>query len=122
MEETPDFTNPRWHKQRSDVELITSILDGKGTGMPAFHDRLSQSQVKMLVGKLRAFAPAKKDQQKSQRGSVDSSAKQFEIELQRLQQLFEDLRRQLEELKDLQETPAERSMPPAWQAYANYEF
>jgi mono/diheme cytochrome c family protein len=108
----PDFTNASWHERRSDAQLITSILDGKGTGMPSFHDRLTRSQVKMLVAKVRGFAPVTSDKQKPRQASEDSSARQFEIEFKRLQQEFDRLRRQLEELKRNEEIPAEHSMPP----------
>jgi mono/diheme cytochrome c family protein len=112
LEAAPDFTSAAWHERRTDVELITSILEGKGTIMPSFRDRLSRAEVKMIVGKIRAFAPAKKEQQKTERRAADSSPTQFEIEFKRLQKEFDELRRQLEELRIKEERPAEESMPP----------
>jgi hypothetical protein len=66
----------------------------------------------MLVGKVRAFAPTKKEQQKTQRPADDPSPSQFEIEFKRLQKEFDELRRQLEELTNKEEIQAENSMPP----------
>lgn len=121
IEGLPDFTDSTWHERRTDVELVTSILEGKGTGMPGFRDRLSESQAKALVGRVRAFAPAGSDQRKP-RVSGDSAPNQFENELQRLQQQLDQLRRQLEELKTPRTTPVQRRMPPADEGRVCYGF
>jgi mono/diheme cytochrome c family protein len=58
MPRIPDFTTPAWQQQRSDAQLRTSILEGKGTAMPTFSGRLDETQVRNLVTYVRSFAPA----------------------------------------------------------------
>src|SRR5262245_61370692 len=33
----PNFTSRSWQQRRSDSQLLVSILEGKGSGMPPFH-------------------------------------------------------------------------------------
>ncbi len=53
----PDFTVLDWQQKRSDPQLVVSILDGKGTGMPAFRDKVASERVRDLVALIRRFAP-----------------------------------------------------------------
>jgi mono/diheme cytochrome c family protein len=53
----PDFTSQVWQQRRSPPQLSTTILEGKGTVMPAFRGKLNEAQVRDLVNFLRAFAP-----------------------------------------------------------------
>ncbi len=53
----PDFTSQVWQQRRSSPALTTTILEGKGTVMPAFRGKLTEAQVRDLVAYLRAFAP-----------------------------------------------------------------
>jgi mono/diheme cytochrome c family protein len=55
----PDFTNAAWHKERSDAQLRVSILEGKGTMMPANRGRVTEEQAGDLVAFIRTFGPAK---------------------------------------------------------------
>ena len=48
-----------WQKARSDGALMSSILEGRGTAMPAFGGKLAEGQARELIKHLRAFAPAK---------------------------------------------------------------
>jgi mono/diheme cytochrome c family protein len=87
----PDFTDPRWHQYRSTARLITSILDGKGSQMPAFGGKLTSNQAHELVLYVRSFVPA----------PVQEAGKpedDFETRLRELQEEFERLRKQLDEL------------------------
>jgi mono/diheme cytochrome c family protein len=54
----PNFTSSNWQKGRIDAQLTASILEGKGTAMPAFGGKLGEAQVRELVTYLRSFAPA----------------------------------------------------------------
>ena len=54
----PDFASSNWQKGRTDAQLTASILEGKGTVMPAFGGKLGEVQVRELVTHLRSFAPA----------------------------------------------------------------
>jgi len=58
MPAIPDFTSTAWHDTRNNVELLISILDGKGTLMPAFNDRVTEDQARDLVSLTRAFKQA----------------------------------------------------------------
>jgi mono/diheme cytochrome c family protein len=51
----PDLTSHKWHEQRSDAQLVASILDGKGKDMPAFGDKITEEQARQLVKHLRQF-------------------------------------------------------------------
>jgi mono/diheme cytochrome c family protein len=57
MPPIPDFTKEAWHKERSDAQLQVSILDGKGTLMPANRGRVTEEQAVDLVAYVRAFGP-----------------------------------------------------------------
>jgi mono/diheme cytochrome c family protein len=53
----PDFTNPTWQEQHSDPQLLISVLNGKGTFMPAHRGRVNEVQGRDLVAFIRNFAP-----------------------------------------------------------------
>ena len=61
MQAIPDLTSHKWQGQRSDAQLMVSILDGKGKDMPAFGDKINQDAAKELVNYIRQF-----DAEKSQ--------------------------------------------------------
>jgi mono/diheme cytochrome c family protein len=105
----PNFTRRGPYQQKSDAQLIVSVLDGTGSGMPAFQDRLSQAQAKELVGYIRSFAPTEPAEQPATRaGAVD-----FEAQLQQLQREYRKLQKQLKEAM-IDDQPSERrSQPPA---------
>jgi mono/diheme cytochrome c family protein/uncharacterized membrane protein len=90
--ETPDFTLSSWQRGRSDAQLLTSILEGKGTGMQAARGKISQSQARDLVGHVRSFAPtAKKAQQDKAKMAAEAD---LNDRYRRLQKEFDDLKRQ----------------------------
>ena len=53
----PNFTDPSWQAQRSDAQLLVSILDGKEPEMPSWRGKISEEQASGLVAHVRAFAP-----------------------------------------------------------------
>jgi mono/diheme cytochrome c family protein len=53
----PDFTSAAFHKEHTDAQLMYSILDGKGTLMPANRGRVTEEQAGYLVAYIRAFGP-----------------------------------------------------------------
>jgi hypothetical protein len=61
----PDFTDRHWQQKRTNAELMVSILDGKGTRMPAFHGKISKTQARTLVGFIRAVGSMPKRPHKS---------------------------------------------------------
>ncbi len=58
MPSIPDFTSAQWHDARSTPELTVSILEGKGTQMPSFSDRLTSDESRDLVNLIRSFKKA----------------------------------------------------------------
>jgi mono/diheme cytochrome c family protein/uncharacterized membrane protein len=98
----PDFTRPEWHKQRSDTELTTSILEGKETDMPAFGGKLSEQAVRDLLAYVRAFG----GRAQAARPSQDDSERQF-------RQLQEKSRRLRQQFEEAQKQPRERPESPA---------
>jgi mono/diheme cytochrome c family protein len=103
----PDFTVPTWQEAHSDPQLVVSILDGKGTGMPAFRDKLSREQARELVAFVRSFGPSRA--QATRRSSDD-----FEARFEKLVAEFEELRRRSQSLSS-DASPAEKapeSSPP----------
>jgi mono/diheme cytochrome c family protein len=55
----PDFAAPDWQSTRSDIQLMISIREGKGSVMPAFGAKLGDTQVRDLVAHVRSFSPIK---------------------------------------------------------------
>jgi mono/diheme cytochrome c family protein len=55
MPAIPDFTSDAFHKDHSDAQIYTSILDGKGTLMPANRGRVTEDQARDLVAVVRAL-------------------------------------------------------------------
>jgi len=83
----PDFTLPAWHERRTDAEMCCSILEGKGTAMPAFRGRVGDAQARELVAYLRSFAPG---MTRSNPKSTDDFRRRF----QHLREQMDDLDRQ----------------------------
>jgi mono/diheme cytochrome c family protein len=57
MRSLPDFRDRSWLTGRSDEQLVNSILDGKGSLMPASRGQLSDPQARALVAYIRSLAP-----------------------------------------------------------------
>jgi mono/diheme cytochrome c family protein/uncharacterized membrane protein len=107
--ETPNFTARAWSGRLRDSQLQTSILDGKGDGMPAFRRKLNAEQVRQLVAHVRTFAPSKgKPGPDTHREPTSPS--DFDEEFHRNEQEMERLRKQFRELSK-GETPRERPKP-----------
>jgi len=92
----PDFTKPAFRDQHSDAQLLISILDGKGTLMPANRGRLTEAQARDMVAFVRAFAPPSS-------GSIALSPNEFQTQFEQLQQQWEALERDIRALKNNQE-------------------
>jgi mono/diheme cytochrome c family protein/uncharacterized membrane protein len=107
----PDFTRASWQRGLSGAQLLVSILEGKGDGMPAFGGRLNADQARGLVAHVRAFsgrppAPAANPAPLAQPGE------DFKEQFQALQREYEDLKRQMREL-DSSSRPREGPPPGA---------
>jgi mono/diheme cytochrome c family protein len=88
----PDFSSRAWQASRSDAQLSVSILEGKGTQMPPFRDRLKAEQTKALVAHIRTLGPAPSQPDQKTKTS------DFEEEFRRLEQEWEALKKQQDEL------------------------
>ena len=87
----PDFTNRDWQKAASTPQLIISILDGKGTLMPAFRGRVNDEQAPDLTAYIRAFGP-------TPAAPSEVPASDFERRFHELQDQWNELQKQLESL------------------------
>jgi ubiquinol-cytochrome c reductase cytochrome b subunit len=95
----PDFTSPAWQQSRSNPQLSVSILEGKGTLMPPFRDRVRGGQINDVIAYVRAFGPAQASSPKPTRPD------DFEEQLRRLQQEWDTLEKQLQELSKKPKPP-----------------
>jgi cytochrome c oxidase cbb3-type subunit 3 len=87
----PDFTGWAWQASRSDPQLASIILAGKGTGMPPFRAKLSREQARDLAAYIRTFVP-------SFTPPPEPPPDDFDVQFQRLVQEVEDLGRQVRAL------------------------
>jgi mono/diheme cytochrome c family protein len=88
----PDFTRPSFHQQHSDPQLLVSILDGKGTLMPANRGRINELQARDLVALIRAFGPPTS-------GAELFSPSAFQNDFDLLQRQWEALQKEIQTLK-----------------------
>jgi mono/diheme cytochrome c family protein/uncharacterized membrane protein len=98
MPEIPDFTAASWQKGRSDAQLKVSILDGKGTGMPAASGKISAEQAGNLVAHVRAFGP---NTEKSGKKPQEPASDDFDLSFRRLEEQLHELQKQSRELSKL---------------------
>jgi mono/diheme cytochrome c family protein len=96
LPDIPDFTSGKWQAEHSDAQILASILDGKGKGMPAFARKISRQQAQKLAACIRSFGPAR-----ARTKGARSPMTNFEREFRRLQNQFDRLQRQLEEYSSL---------------------
>ena len=92
MPQLPDFTRGTFHDQHSDPQLLISILDGKGTLMPANRGRVTEDQARDLVALVRNFGPERPI-------SGVQAPTDFQRQFETLQKQWEALERELRALK-----------------------
>jgi mono/diheme cytochrome c family protein len=92
MPALPNFTRAPWQQQRSDAQMVVSILEGKGARMPAFAGRLTKAEARSLVRHIRTFAPHEPAK------ATEPSAPDFDERLRVLQEELERLRKQFYDL------------------------
>jgi mono/diheme cytochrome c family protein len=91
MPTIPDLSSRAWQEVVTNPQVTVSILEGKGTLMPAFRGRVNEEQAQDLTAYVRAFGPAGLSTPAT---ATSDFAKQF----QQLQQQWEALDRQLQEM------------------------
>jgi ubiquinol-cytochrome c reductase cytochrome b subunit len=93
MPEIPDFTGRSWQEAHTNPEVAAAIRTGKDK-MPTFdEDRVRQDQLNALVAYIRAFGPDR--YQPPDKGTPS----QFEERFRRLEEEWDELQRQVQELK-----------------------
>jgi mono/diheme cytochrome c family protein len=102
--DVPDFTSREWRRSRTDAQLTASILDGKGSAMPSFDDRLSRQEAKALVAHVRAFAPGAAPAAAAAPRAADPPD-DFDARFRQLEVELEDLQRQFREASDRKHEP-----------------
>jgi mono/diheme cytochrome c family protein len=103
IDDVPDFTRGDWQRKRNDHQLVVSIRDGCGSGMPAFNGKLTDAQIADLVARIRAFVPS--DRRPTASEKLTQPTANFDAEYRNLKKEFEDLRRQFRELDDTPRRP-----------------
>ena len=89
----PDFTSQVWQQRRSPPQLTTTILEGKGTVMPAFRGKLNEAQIRDLVTYLRTFAPQPASASVGPETDFKRRFDQLTRELDDLKKQYQDLSR-----------------------------
>jgi len=95
MPAIPDFTTREWQTSRTNTQLQTSVLEGKGTFMPPWTGKFTAEFARDLISYVRTFGPA--DLLSS--GSATSvAATNFENQIRALQVQWDEVEKQLREL------------------------
>jgi mono/diheme cytochrome c family protein len=90
MPTLPDFTSRQWQGRNSLPQFAASILDGKGTLMPAFRGRVSDEQARDLALYVKAFGPEQPIRPPAPDGD-------FEKQFRALEDQWNELQKQLKE-------------------------
>jgi quinol-cytochrome oxidoreductase complex cytochrome b subunit/mono/diheme cytochrome c family protein len=85
MPDIPDFTSRPWQEVHNNPQLTVSILDGKGSLMPAFRGRVSDDRARDLVAYLRAFNPVPMPVSQVPANEFEERFRQLEDQWNRLQ-------------------------------------
>jgi mono/diheme cytochrome c family protein len=91
MPPIPDFTSVAFQNSHSDARIQISILDGKGTLMPANRGRVTDEQAADLMVYLRAFGP-----KTSIAARVQPTDTEFDKQFRRLENQWNTLESQLQ--------------------------
>jgi mono/diheme cytochrome c family protein len=89
----PNFTGADWGSQRSNSQIKISILDGKGTLMPANRGRVTDEEAGDLVAYIRAFGP------KAYALQSQATDSEFEKSYRQLESQWIELEKELQKLK-----------------------
>jgi mono/diheme cytochrome c family protein len=93
MPPIPDFTTETFHLQHTDAQIRVSILDGKGTLMPANRGRITDEQARDLVPYIRSFGPA------SFAVKPSSTDKEFDKAVTDLEKQLDELHKEMQKVK-----------------------
>ena len=91
----PNFTAHDWHTTKSNSQLATTILEGKGL-MPAWNAQLSRDKARDLALYIRSFGAP--EMLAETQGESSPSTVAFDNEMQSLRQQFDAIEKQLQAL------------------------
>jgi ubiquinol-cytochrome c reductase cytochrome b subunit len=91
MPSIPDLSSRAWQEEVSNPQLVVSILDGKGTLMPGFRDRIDDERAQDLTAYVRAFGPVRS-------APAEALSSDFETRFREVQDHWYEMQRQLQEL------------------------
>jgi mono/diheme cytochrome c family protein/uncharacterized membrane protein len=103
----PDFRNNDWQERRTDAQLSTSILDGKGADMPPTRGKINAEQARGLVTHVRSLAPTR-DRKEPEKKKTPAAPSDFDKEWSRLQKELDQLEKQS---RDLARESAKKDRP-----------
>jgi hypothetical protein len=95
MPAIPDFTDRRWQTSRSNTQLQTSILDGKGTFMPPWMGKFSAEFARDLISQVRLFGAPDLITATSESSTLPNK---FSNRLEALKVQWDEVEKQLREL------------------------
>jgi mono/diheme cytochrome c family protein len=102
MPAIPDFTTREWQTSRSNTQLQTSILEGKGTFMPPWTGKFTAEFAKDLISQVRAFGPPDLREPDRQQ---QVAATNFENQIRALRVQWDEVEKQLRALNLPSATP-----------------
>jgi mono/diheme cytochrome c family protein len=105
MPALPDFSTRDWQTSRTNSQLTTSILEGKGTGMPPWNAKVGAELASDLVLYLRNFGPPDLLAAEPEASATASSMVEFEGKMRSLRQQFDDIEKQLQALSTAPRMP-----------------
>jgi mono/diheme cytochrome c family protein/uncharacterized membrane protein len=95
LPDIPDFATASWQARRTDAQLLASILDGKGQGMPSFRGKIKEAQARELIACVRAFGPEKTRSQ-AQKQQQPAASNGLTDEFRCLQEQLDELKKQFQ--------------------------
>jgi hypothetical protein len=95
MPTIPDFTNRQWQVSRSNTQLQTTILDGKGTLMPTWTGKVSRELARDLAAYVRTIGAPDLLAASSE---TSASTTDFEVRLRELRVRWDEVEKELREL------------------------
>ena len=95
MPTIPNFTTREWQTSRSNTQLVTTILEGKGTNMPPWRGKFSDDFAKDLISYVRTFRTAGSAHRRIDKNSGDH---EFREPDPRVEQQWDEVEKQLREL------------------------
>jgi mono/diheme cytochrome c family protein len=96
MPTIPDLASRQWQVSRTDGQVKTSILEGKGTLMPPYAGKVATELIPELVSFVRGFGPPDLLTKGSKRAAPATGA---DDKLRALRAQFDQVEKELRELK-----------------------